>query len=167
MKKSDVAIIHPDHAILLQTFGGIDESFNQPRGSWLNNCRRTLMDPKQFVSLSRYDELASAAIREIDIPPDYCPDSVTKSGTPSRNSFDLARDHGYYVISAEANGNLTLCNFRSGDVIMYARDHCFKHISPLPGFPWYTLHSFSDVKTLREWAEEIGQQWISHVTIPS
>lgn len=63
----------------------------------------------------------------------------------------------------EANGNSTLCRRTDGTVLMFAHDHSFDHVTPLEGYPLYTLYRIKGAATFREWVERVAEQWLAHV----
>ncbi len=71
----------------------------------------------------------------------------------------------YYSIAREANGNTTLCHRESGNVLMFAPDHCFAHLTKLEGCPEYTLYKISGAATFRDWVNAVAAQWLNHVAI--
>ncbi len=68
----------------------------------------------------------------------------------------------YYSIAREANGNATLCHRVSGQVLMFAPDHCFDNLTELEGCPEYTLYRINGAATFRDWVNAIAVQWLGH-----
>ncbi len=133
---------HEDHRLLLGSFGGIVERFNEPEDTWLLNLNDALTQREashdgSFIHQYRwaFDEV------ELELPIE-----------PTE----------YYSIAREANGNTTLCHQINGDVLMFARDHCFDHLKPLNGCPEYTLYTMNGVSTFRDWVNAIALQWLAH-----
>ena len=134
--------LYPDHANLLSSFGGILERWNEPEDTWLLNLNEALT----------LDGSASAEF--ID---DYS-ELFTMDGV----EIPIALSE-WYVIAREANGNSTICNVESGSVLLFAPDHSFTHIKPLPGCPEYTLYTLEGAPDFRGWVEQVTDQWLRHV----
>jgi hypothetical protein len=135
-------IVHPQHADLLQQFGGIVErGVNEPV-TWLLNTNDSLTARE-----SAHDATFITGYHGID---DRCGIDVT----------------AYYAISREWNGNTTFCHRRDGDVVLFAPDHDFSHVEVLDGCPPYTLYRLHGAPTFAAWVEEIARQWLA-VTAPS
>lgn len=75
--------------------------------------------------------------------------------------IDLA-DH--YPVAWEANGNATLVHRRTGVVLLFAPDHAFTHVTPLPGCPNYTLHRIEGADTFAAWVEALAAQWLDAIS---
>ncbi len=69
----------------------------------------------------------------------------------------------HFVMAVEANGNLTLYHRQSGEVILFAPDHDFEHVTPLGQSPEYTLYRIDGVPTFSDWVESIAKQWARYV----
>ena len=101
--------LHEDHRKLLASFGGIVERFNEPDDTWLLNLNDALTERE--------------ASHDGSFIQDY------------RYAFDDAgctlpiEPTEYYSIAREANGNETLCHRVSGQLLMFAPDHCFEHLT--------------------------------------
>lgn len=128
--------LHPDHRVLLGSFGGIVERSNDPSW-WLLNHNEVLTEAE-----ARHD---GAFIRDYGW-------GLEESRIPG----PLER---LYSIAREANGNTTLCHRESGEVILVAPDHSFDYVEPLPGCPEYTLYRMAGARTFREWVNTIARQW--------
>ena len=135
--------IFEDHNLLFTGFGGIVERFNEPENTWLLNINDSL------------------TLREAKHNGSFIEDY--------RWSFDDAGVeipiilNDYYSIAREANGNATLCHRESGDVVFWAPDHSFDHISVLKNCPEYTLYTINGVTQFAEWVENIAKQWLNNI----
>lgn len=65
----------------------------------------------------------------------------------------------FFVIALESNGNITLCNKFTEEVIMFASDHCFDFVKEYNNYPEYTFYSISDAPNLIHWIELLALQW--------
>ena len=109
-----------DHRLLLSAFGGIVERINEPEDTWLLNHNDAL------------------TLREATHDAAFIADyqwAFDDAGISVPIAFS-----DYYAIAREANGITTLCHRESGDVILFAADHAYDHITPLKGCPDYTLY---------------------------
>jgi len=141
--KERINEIYEDHNLLFTGFGGIIEQFNEPENTWLLNMND---------SLTLRESIHDGSFIE-----DY------------RWSFDDAGVeipivlNDYYLIAREANGNATLCHRKSGNIVFWAPDHSFDHISVFKNCPEYTLYSINGVTQFSEWVENIARQWLNSI----
>lgn len=137
--------LHESHKILITSFGGIVERFNEPGETWLLNLNDALTAREAAHDGSFIEEYASCT-RIVGL------------------NFDVPIiPQDYYSIAREANGNTTLCHRKTGEVIMFAPDHCFRHLTVLGGCPEYTLYTVNDASTFRDWVEVIARQWLAQI----
>lgn len=129
--------LHPHHRVLLESFGGIVESFGDP-GSWIQSHADVLT--------------ATAAERDATFIEAYAWAFEETGGIP----IDL---EAYYVVAEEVNGNATLCHRRHGDVLLFAPDHDFDHVDVLEGCPEYSLYTCHGAPTLASWVNHVAKQW--------
>ena len=128
--------IFPDHAVLLQSFRGSVETYNSP-DTWILNHNDVLT-----ANLSGTDatfiEAYGWAFEDI-------------GGIP----IDLAH---FYSIAEEANGNATLCDRRTGDVLLFAPDHAFDYVTVLEGCPEYSFYRLNGADRFAAWVDTIAKQ---------
>jgi hypothetical protein len=135
-------ILHEDHRELLASFGGIVERFNEPEDTWLLNLNDALTEREGSHDASFIEDYMWA----FDDAGATLPIEPTK----------------YYSIAREANGNDTLCHRVSGQLLMFAPDHTFDHLTELEGCPAYTLYRINGAATFRDWVNAIAVQWLGH-----
>ncbi len=136
---------HPDHVLLLQYFGGIDEYSiskdpnTQPYDLWLRNLKFALGEDDCHIGLNwnAYYDL----IQEWEQFP---------------NPID---ERDYLTFAVEANGNRIAYKVSDGRLIMFAADHCFKYVTPFPGCPAQTLYTINGCPNFRDWVETVARQW--------
>lgn len=126
--------LYPDHQTLLASFGGIVERGNEP-GWWVLNHNDALTERE-----ARHD---ATFIEHYD---------WASVGIP----IELKQ---FYSIAREFNGNNTLCHRTTGEVLLFATDHAFKHVEVLPGCPEYTLYRLHGARQFPDWIETIARQW--------
>ena len=134
--------IHAKHTELLNSFGGIIERFNEPDDTWLLNHNDALTGREASNDASFINDYAWAFNDAgVDLP---------------------IRLTDYYSLAREANGNTTLCNRKTGQVLLFAPDHAFDFVVPYDGCPEYTLYRINGVVTLGDWVDTIARQWLRH-----
>lgn len=131
----------PDHRTLLQCFGGVAARFNEPEGNWLLNHNEALTAAEIANDASFIDDYEWAFEKCGGIP------------------IDLA---AYYPAAWEANGNCILSSRKSGHLLFFAPDHSDSDLIPYGRCPMYTLHTRRGANTLREWVEQIAEQWFRY-----
>lgn len=119
--------------------GGIVERFGEPETWWMNQDQ-VLTAAATQISVS--DVLADCSWLWDD-------DGLTIPIQPEE----------YYVVAVEANGNLTLAHRQSGQLLLFAPDHAFTGVTPLPGCPPYSLFSFDNEPNLAAWIEVCAGGW--------
>jgi hypothetical protein len=136
----DPVHVHETHRLFWSMCGGIVERFGEPSSWWLN----------------QNDILAAAAAHT----------RVSKVLGDYRWIWDDAglgvpvEPDDYYTVAVEANGNLTLAHRHSGELLLFAPDHAFPRVTPLPGCPPYSLLTIDGVPDLSSWIEECAAAWL-------
>jgi hypothetical protein len=121
--------------------GGIVERFGEP-ATWWNNQNEVLT-----VDATR--------VRIGDVLADY-------AWLWEGDDLEVAIDpDAYYAVGIEANGNLTLAHRTDGRLLLFAPDHAFTGVTPLPGSPPYSLLTIDDVPDLKTWIEVSAAVWRS------
>jgi hypothetical protein len=132
--------ILPEHQLLLDTMGGIQESYNQP-GYMLTNNQNFL-----FIKSQCRPGLDGWMIYYIEMCQD---EDITPM--PETNMIAFV---------GEANGNLTVYDKITGQVYLFAHDHSFDYVTFLEGQPHYTYHLINGVNTFTDYAETVARQWM-------
>jgi len=127
-----------DHKLLLSCFGGIVETWNEIDGSWLCNLNSALTEEESNIGFGDWESFIHEICFEEGVEEYIDPED-------------------YISFAFEANGNLTMYNRLSGDVIMLAPDHCFDYITPLDGYPEYTLYRINNCKDFICWVEKVAK----------
>ena len=133
----------PDHALLLTCFGGILERWHEPL-TWLLNLNSALTADGTRAGFDGWDFYLELCEDE-DLQPVVDPAD-------------------YLSFAPEANGNCTMYHHITGQVLMFAHDHCFDHIEALAGCPEYTLYTIKRCPSFRTWVETVAEQWLQHLT---
>jgi hypothetical protein len=131
--------VYAAHRVLLESFGGIVERSNELTDSWLLNHNDVLTADEAEHDATFIESYAWAF-----------------EGVPGGIPIDL---RAYYSIAREANGNTTLCNRTTGQVLLFAPDHSFDHILPFDGCPEYSLYRIPSAPTFSAWVAAVATQW--------
>lgn len=126
------------HRVLARSFGGIRERCAEP-ASWLLNL-------DSFVTLESAASDASFLLDYAWAFPD------------ERVPLEVAK---FYPVAREANGNTTLCERDSEQIILFAPDHSFEHVRPWRGLPEYTLYTLEGAPDFRSFIEVVAEQWLA------
>ena len=132
--------LYPAHRTLLSEFGGIAERGGEFEGQWLLNTNESLT----LTEAGNDATFLRGCAHVFEPIPGNIPIEMT----------------AYYSISAEANGNDTLCHRVAGDVLMFAQDHAFSHVVPLDGCTDYTLYRITGAPGFVQWVETVAKQWL-------
>jgi hypothetical protein len=131
--------VHETHREFWTCCGGIAERFGEPATWWINQnevLTATATQVRLAEVLIDYAWLWEHAGLNVPINPD-----------------------DYYVVAVEANGNLTLAHRKSGRVLLFAPDHAFSGVTPLPGCPPYSLLTIDEAPDLATWIEVCARAW--------
>lgn len=129
--------VHDVHRRFWTVCGGIVERFGEPDGWWMNQDAVLTADAATTDVAGVLDDYSWAWEDEIPVAP-----------------------ADFYAAAVEANGNLTLVNRRTGQLVLFAPDHAFSGVTPLPGCPEYTLMTIDDVPDLATWIEAAAAVWL-------
>lgn len=141
--QSPLSPVHPDHRVLLNSFGGIVEYSNPPDDTWILSHNDVLTETEAQNDAS-FIKSYNWAFEQAGVP----------------IPIPLAQ---FYVIAREANANATLCHRSTGAVVLFAPDNAFDYVMPFPGCPDYTLHLVKGAKCFRDWVNAVAAQWLSGI----
>jgi len=136
---NQVEELHPTHHRFLTVCGGIIECFREPL-SWWNNQNEVLTESAAKVPLGPVLADYAWIWRDegLDVP---------------------IRPEDFYPVAVEANGNLTLCQRATGQILVFAPDHDFEGATPLRGCPPYSLMTMDGTPDLATWIERCAKAW--------
>lgn len=136
---SPVEGVQAIHQHFLSVCGGIVERFGEPT-SWWNNQDEVLTASAGRLPLAPvlYDSAWAWQDDGLEVP---------------------IEPNEYYVVAVEANGNLTLAHRSSGHLLLFAPDHAFEGVTPLPGCPPYSLMTIDNAPDLAAWVELCAEAW--------
>jgi hypothetical protein len=129
-----------EHKILLKNIGGIQESFNQPEDSLTNNQNFMFIGTECSFGIGSWDE--------------YYKETCDEQNIESINHSKLI------CFVEEANGNKTLYDTISNDILLFASDHCFDDIKPIDGQPEYTFYKYNNIKSFTDYVEKVADEWM-------
>lgn len=133
------------HKILLEEMGGIQESYGSDEKD-LALCQFFLFTGSR----------CEAGIDDFKVPyEEWC----HKEGY-----IPLETDH-LITFVIEGNGNRTLYDPTSGKVLMFASDHNFNFVTPVPNQPELTFYTINGADTFTEYVELLAQQWLEFIEI--
>lgn len=141
--KSEIQLI-AEHKMLLNEIGGIQEPFNQPFPSLCNNQNFIFIETECIKGIGNWDEYYKIRCKE-----------------NNKTQLDF-KDFICFV--QEANGNLTLYDKNSKEVILFAPDHCFHNVRFLKNQPEYTFHKINGIITFVDYVEKLANEWISEIS---
>jgi hypothetical protein len=133
--------VQPIHQAFLAATGGIIERFREPRSWWINQ-----------------DEVLTISAASLSFP--QVIDDYAWLWKNHQLKVPIEPEH-YYPAAVEANGNLTLVHRVTGDLILFAPDHAFNGVTPLPGCPPYSLMTIDEARNLAAWIEACAEAWSS------
>jgi hypothetical protein len=128
-----------EHKLLLNYFGGITERWNEKEGSWLLNLNTALTSKESEQGFRGWES--------------YLDDICREEGIET-----IIDPYEFISFAFEANGNFTLYHKENSSVIMFAPDHCFEHLTPLDGYPEYSIYTINDCPNIITWIETIAKQ---------
>ncbi len=131
-----------EHQLLLKNFGGILESFggDDSKTYYLWNMNSVFCEEDASEGIGAWEEFFL----------EWCEDEELE---PKIVLEDLI------VTAVEINGNVTLYNKNTGEILVYAHDHCFDYLQTYPNCPEYTFHTILGCNSFRDWVEDIAMQW--------
>lgn len=128
-----------EHELILQEIGGIQESYNQPEPSLTNNQIFLFIKSECSKGIGGWD--------------DYYEMMCEEENKQKINYKD------FVCFVQEANGNVTLYDRNSKEVMLFAHDHSFDNVEFLENQPEYTFHKISGIKTFVDYVEILAAEW--------
>jgi len=145
--ESDKSIIEilPEHQLLIDNIGGIQESYEQCSES------EKLTDNQNFLFIKSECESESEDKDWEDYYLDICKEE---------NLNPLDTDN-FLAFAVEANGNTTYYDLKTKKVFLFAPNHCFDNITEIKNQPEYTFYTINEVSDFVEYVEKLARQWLS------
>lgn len=132
-----------EHRLLLNTIGGIQESYNEPYPSLNNNQNFMFIESECSIGIDTWDEYYIELCTDDNIEPSDWNDCI--------------------CFAVEANGNLTLYNTKSKEVLLFAHDHCFEDVVCLEGQPEYTFYKIENIDNFTDYIESLADSWLARL----
>jgi len=133
----------PEHQLLLDNIGGIQESYNQPEGAFTNNQNFLFIKSECTRGTGYWTEYYH----------DMCENTDTKP-IPVGNLISFVY---------EANGAQTMYDLKTKQVYLFSHDHSFDYVTFLEGQPEYTFHYINGVNNFIDYTEMLANQWTNHL----
>ena len=137
-KTTDIELID-EHELILQEIGGIQESYNQPEPSLTNNQNFLFIKSECSKGIGGWDDYYEMMCEE-----------------ENKQKIEY-KDFVCFV--QEANGDVTLYDRNSKEVMLFAHDHCFDNVEFLENQPEYTFHKINGIKTFVDYVESLATEW--------
>jgi hypothetical protein len=135
--------VHPDHRVLLASFGGIVERSNQ-------------LDEEEEWWILNHNDVLTERVAQTDATfiGEHYAWAFEQAGVEIPIELDA-----FYAIAEEANGNTTFCHRRTGEIVLFAPDPGFDYAEPYPGCPEQSLYLPMSAPRFGDWVETIARQW--------
>ena len=145
LEPADVSnlLISPEHQMLLDTIGGIKESYNEPDDAFTNNQNFLFIKSECEQGLGYSSTYYNDMCRNTAVVP--------------------LLENNLVMFVEEANGGRTLYDLSTKKVYLFSHDHCFDYVTFLEGQPKYTYHLINGVNTFQDYVETLAQQWAAHI----
>lgn len=137
-KTNEIEIIE-EHELLLKEIGGIQESYNQPEPSLTNNQNFLFIKSECSLGIGGWDNYYEEMCKE-----------------ENKTVIDY-KDFICFV--QEANGDVTLYDKNTKEVMLFAHDHCFDNVEFLDNQPEYTFHKINGIETFVDYVESLATEW--------
>lgn len=132
-----------EHELLLKEIGGIKESYNQPDPSLTNNQNFLFIRSECTKGIGGWDDYYKTMCEE-----------------DSKPQIDYKE---FICFVQEANGDVTLYNKNTKEVLLFAHDHCFENVEFLENQPEYTFYKINGVKTFVDYVESLATEWTNEI----
>lgn len=136
----------PEHQLLVDNIGGIQESYKQ-----LETDKEILTDNQNFLFIK------SDCTKGIGGWDDYYEDMCKEY---EKSLIDY-KDFICFV--QEANGDITLYDPKSKEVMLFAHDHCFENVEFLENQPEYTFYKINGITNFIDYVETLAHQWLDNI----
>ena len=147
-QKQDTSERTAKHKLAIREIGNIIESFgfSDVRDDYICNMNWVLGGDEVSYGIEGWEDYFRECCEEEHVAPD----------------IDL--EH-LVVFAEEANGNLTLCNTTSEEILLFAHDHCFDYVESCENCPEYTFYTIKGVTSCTEYIEAVAKQWLGYLLI--
>ena len=135
--------ILPEHQLLLDNIGGIQENYHQ-----LELDYEILADNQFFLFI--HSECTSGMGEMKKYYEEICEEEQT-------NPIET-KDLICFV--EEANSNRTYYNIHTKEILLYAHDHGFDFVEVLEGQPEYTFYTINGVNNFVDYVETVAKEWL-------
>jgi hypothetical protein len=145
-KQENEIVILQEHQLLVDNIGGIQESYKQ-----LETDKEILTDNQNFLFIK------SECTNGIGGWDEYYEDMCKEYEKPQ---IDFKE---FICFVQEANGDVTLYDRKTKEVMLFAHDHCFENVEFLENQPEYTFHKINGITNFIDYAETLAHQWLDNI----
>ena len=141
---SSVIEILPEHQLLVDNIGGIEESYDPEY-----ECETDkLTDNQNYLFTKSECEPMDKDLKDFYL--DTCEEEELKP----LNTDNLL------TFAVEANGNATYYDLQTKKVLLFASDHDFDYITEVENQPEYTFYTINEVNIFVDYVEKLAKQWL-------
>jgi hypothetical protein len=133
-----------EHNLLLKEIGGIQESYNQPEPSLCNNQNFLFIKSECTKGIGGWDDYYEMVCEEENKP-----------------QIDFKE---FVCFVQEANGDVTLYDKNSKEVMLFAHDHSYDNVEFLENQPEYTFHKINGIATFVDYVEKLATEWTNEIS---
>ncbi|MBL0740895.1 hypothetical protein [Chryseolinea lacunae] len=133
-----------EHQLLLDNIGGIVATYDQ-----IPTAAEMLTDNQNFLFTK------SQCSRGLN---DW---AILYSQSCGFEGIEKIQTDDLICFVCEANGNETLYDLNTKQVLLFAPDHSFRNVEVLEGQPEYTFYKMTGITTFVDYVETLADQWLS------
>jgi hypothetical protein len=143
--------ILPEHSLLVDAIGGIQEYFNDPSADG-----RDHKDEDSMFTWAKNFTFSLPWCFKMESQAEVYDEQMWVHEPVAKNLQVVIDD--LLCFSQEANGNLTLYHRKTGQIYMLLVDHAFDYVELLPGHP-HCFYTIKGVNTFTDYVETLAEQW--------
>jgi hypothetical protein len=134
--------IFPEHQLLVDNIGGIEESYQQ------SDEIVKLTDNQNFLFIKSECEPIDKDLKDVYL--ERCEEEELEPlNTDNLLSF-----------AVEANGNTTYYDLKTKKVLLFADDHDFDYVTEVENQPENTFYTINEVDSFVDYVEKLAKQWL-------
>lgn len=134
-----------EHKILLNQIGEIQETYNEPEPSLTNNQNFLFIASECIKGIGELEEYYQEICEEEELIKLDCKDFIT------------------FVV--EANGDVTVYNSISKEVMLFSHDNGFDDVACLENQPEGSFYTINEIVTFTDYVERIAEEWSAEIDL--